>query len=137
MPQLLPDPAILGIFLAAVVALTLTPGSADAHQFYGMYLRAAGDLEEALEQVGRMLAEREASHAQGLAAARDKAIELHGRVEAALGERTAAAGEDGAAIVLAPKGRVRYHGRSRRRRVRRAWLCLATPPSRRTNTKTC
>jgi hypothetical protein len=53
-------------------------------------------LEEALERLGRTLAEREASHAEGLAAARDKAAELYARVEAALARYHAAIEASGA-----------------------------------------
>jgi hypothetical protein len=72
-------------------------------------------LEEALEQVGRTLAEREASHAQGLAAAREKAIELHGRVEAALAHYHAAIEAAGAAhlrVELTPPRLDEKHVRS-------------------------
>jgi TolB-like protein/Tfp pilus assembly protein PilF len=40
-----------GAYHAFQKALSLTPGSADAHQMYGMYLRAAGEMDEALEQL--------------------------------------------------------------------------------------
>ena len=53
-------------------------------------------LDEALGQLGKTLAEREASHADGLAHARDKAAELHERVKTALEHYHAAIAEGGA-----------------------------------------
>jgi TolB-like protein/Tfp pilus assembly protein PilF len=39
-----------GAYRSFQKALSLTPGSADAHQLYGMYLKALGDLDEAVEE---------------------------------------------------------------------------------------
>jgi len=45
---------------------------------------AGGQLEEALEQLGKTLADRETAHGEGLEAARATATALHARVAAAL-----------------------------------------------------
>jgi TolB-like protein/Tfp pilus assembly protein PilF len=39
-----------GAYRSLQKALSLNPGSADAHQVYGMYLRALGEVEEAVEE---------------------------------------------------------------------------------------
>jgi tetratricopeptide (TPR) repeat protein len=40
-----------GAYRSFQKALSLAPGSAEAHQFYGMYLGALGDVDEALEEL--------------------------------------------------------------------------------------
>lgn len=55
------------------------------------------DLDEALERVGRNLAERESPHRDGLTLAKDKATLLHRRVENALARYHAAIDAAGAA----------------------------------------
>lgn len=55
-----------------------------------------GRLAAALGKLGTSLAEREATHGEGLASARQTAIELHGRVAAALESYHAAVDSGGA-----------------------------------------
>lgn len=40
-----------GAYRSFQKALSLTPGSAEAHQLYGMYLRALGEIEESLDEL--------------------------------------------------------------------------------------